>query len=150
MDATVSFQRSHDVVIAVPAEVVFDYVTNPNSWPEWLAASHALECPDRPLGTGETFREFWSTRKGPVTLDWVITEARRPERWIGETGAPFTGPIIVQYDFSHADGMTQFTRTVVNPSRPQAPTPEMVRRIDEEAAVGLGNIKRILEARSDG
>jgi hypothetical protein len=31
--ATVAFERSHDIVIAAPAKAVFDYVTNPQSWP---------------------------------------------------------------------------------------------------------------------
>ncbi len=144
---TIAFSRSHDIVIDAPATAIFDYVTNPNSWPEWLAASHALECADRPLGAGETFREFWSTRKGPVTLDWVVGAAERPTLWIGETHAGFIGPIIVRYDLAAVGDGTRFTRTVDNPARPSAPTAEMIRRMDEEAAIGLANIKRLVESR---
>lgn len=147
MSSGVAFRRSHDIVIAAPPAAVFDYVTNPNTWPEWLAASHALECPDRSLGAGETFREFWSTRKGPVTLDWVVTEAVRPKLWIGETTTEFTGPIIVRYDFALVDGGVRFTRRLLNPDRPGPPTAATIERIDAEAAVGLGNIKRVVESR---
>jgi uncharacterized protein YndB with AHSA1/START domain len=143
----VPFTRSHDVVIEAPGEAVYDYVTNPHSWPEWLAASHALECPDRPLVVGETFREFWSTRKGPVTLEWIVTESDRPKCWIGETGTDFTGPIVIRYDLAPEGGATRFTRTVSNPARPRPPTAEMIERMDAEAAQGLAAIKRIVEAR---
>jgi hypothetical protein len=60
-----------------------------------------------------------------------------------------TGPIVVQYVCAVVDGGTKFTRTVRNPARPKPPTPEMIARIDEEAELGLGNIKRILEARDN-
>jgi uncharacterized protein YndB with AHSA1/START domain len=52
----VSFQRSHDITIETPPSAVYDYVCNPNSWPEWLAASHHIDGEDRPLLRGETFR----------------------------------------------------------------------------------------------
>ncbi len=127
----VPFTRSHDVVIEAPGEAVYDYVTNPHSWPEWLAA----------------FREFWSTRKGPVTLEWIVTESDRPKCWIGETGTDFTGPIVIRYDLAPEGGATRFTRTVSNPARPRPPTAEMIERMDAEAAQGLAAIKRVVEAR---
>ena len=40
---TFAFERSHNIVIDAPAKAVFDYVTNPQSWPEWLAASHHID-----------------------------------------------------------------------------------------------------------
>jgi hypothetical protein len=56
-----------------------------------------------------------------------------------------TGPILVQYVCDVVEGGTKFTRTVRNPARPKAPTAEMIARIDGEAELGLGNIKRIVE-----
>jgi len=144
---TYAFRRSHDIRIDAPAGAVFDYVCNPNSWPEWITASHEMHSANRPLGTGETFREEWHTRTGPVELNWVVRESDRPRRWIAETYAQFIGRIIVRYDFEERDGGCRYTRTLVNPARPKAPTDDMVRRIDEEAAISLANIKRRVEER---
>ena len=49
MSKTVSFERSHSILIDATPEKILDYVTNPNSWPEWIAASHHIESVDRPL-----------------------------------------------------------------------------------------------------
>ena len=50
-----SFERRHDILIEAPPEAVYDYVCNPNSWPEWLAASHHIDSADRALDAGEAF-----------------------------------------------------------------------------------------------
>ena len=144
---TVSFKRSHDILIKAPPPSIFDYVTNPNSWPEWLVASHHIESPNRPLVKGDTFRELWHTRKGEAELNWIITTCEHPRVWIGETGTPFIGPIIVRYDCVEVSTETRYTRTLINPARPKPPSDEMLQRIDDEAAIGLSNIKRIVEAR---
>lgn len=148
MSETTEFERSHSILIAAPAERVFDYVSNPQSWPEWLAASHRLESPDRPLRKGETFGEEWHTRKGAARLDWVVTACDRPRLWRAETGAPFTGPIVVEYRCEPAgDGQTRYTRTVRNPARPKPMTEAMIARMDAEAAAGLANIRKSVEGK---
>lgn len=147
MSTTYSFVRSHSIEIdASPAEVL-DYVSNPNSWPEWIAASHAIASPDRPLQEGETFSEEWHTRSGPSRLDWVVRKRVHPALWIAETGTAFLGPIIVEYTCEDRGGRTLYTRTVRNPARPKAPSAEMIARVDEEARLSLDNIKRHVEAR---
>ena len=140
------FQRRHSIVIAAKPAAVFDYVTNPKSWPEWLPSSHQIDCEDRPMRFGDTFHEHWSTRTAKVELDWLVIACDQPYRWIGLTEAPFMGPIVVQYDCEVVDGGTQFTRTMRNPARPKPPTDEMIARMDEEARLGLSNIKRNIEA----
>ena len=75
MTSTTSFERSHSIEISAPPQAVFDYVTNPQSWPEWIASSHHIDSPDRPLVTGERFHEKWHTSK-PASLDWVVLELR--------------------------------------------------------------------------
>ena len=142
---TNAFQRSLSIVIAAPAAAVFDYVTNPKSWPEWLPSSHAIDCENRPMAFGDTFHEHWSTRTGPVNLDWLVIACDHPRLWIGLTQTPFMGPIVVQYDCEDVAGGTRFTRTLRNPARPKAPTPEMIQRMDDEAVLGLENIKRVVE-----
>ncbi|MFN0089764.1 MAG: SRPBCC family protein [Acidimicrobiales bacterium] len=143
----VHFERAHDIVIhASPAEVL-DYVSNPNSWPEWMPATHHIEAPDRPLAAGEAFSEKWATRQGEVMLDWRVSERKDGRVWIAETATPFTGPIQARYTVEETAEGTRYTRTIVNPDRPKAPTEEMVRRMDDEAAVCLANIKRAVESR---
>ncbi len=144
MTATVAFERSHHIVIDAPPQAVFDYVTNPQSWPEWIAVSHHVNSANRPLGKGETFSEKWFSRE-EIQLDWVVLEANRPTRWVAQTGAGFIGPIVVQYDFEVTPQGTRYTRTVRNPARPKAPTEAMIARIDAEAAIALANIKTNVE-----
>lgn len=139
MSTTVAFERSHDILIDAPPAAVFDYVTNPKSWPEWLAASHHIDSADRSLRAGETFHEKWHTSKGEVRLDWIV-----------ETRTDFIGPIVIRYTCAPEAGGTRYRRTVTNPARPKPPTPEMIARIDEEARIGLGNIKAIVERRHRG
>jgi predicted metal-dependent enzyme (double-stranded beta helix superfamily)/uncharacterized protein YndB with AHSA1/START domain len=141
---TVAFERSHDIVVNAPAAAVFDYVTNPQSWPEWIDVSHRVDSADRPLERGETFSEQWFSRHA-VQLDWTVLESDWPRRWVAETHADFLGPIVVRYDFEPAPGGSRFTRTVGNPARPKPPRAETLARIDAEAAAALGNIKGRVE-----
>jgi polyketide cyclase/dehydrase/lipid transport protein len=144
------FERSHSILVdAAPAEVL-DYVANPNSWPEWIAASHQIDAPDRPLVKGERFRERWATRTGEVELNWLVSDNVPARFWVAEADTTFIGKIVARYDVEVVDGRTRYTRTIRNPARPKPPTEDMVRRIDEEAAVCLQNIKRNVEARAKG
>jgi len=144
------FERSHEIVIDAPAGEVLDYVSNPNSWPEWIAASHHIDSPARPLAAGERFSERWHTRTGEVLLEWLVTERDHPRLWVAQTRTDFIGTIIVRYEVEPAAGGCRYRRTLINPARPKAPTADMIRRIDEEAAVSLQNIKRAVEARWGG
>lgn len=142
-----SFERSHDILIEAPPEAIFDYVCNPNSWPEWLAASHLIQSENRALGLGETFREQWHIRRGEVVLNWTVVECDRPRSWTVKAETDFIGPIVIRYTFDRAGRSTKYTRHVSNPARPSAPSREQITRIDEEAAIGLANIKRQVELR---
>jgi uncharacterized protein YndB with AHSA1/START domain len=142
---TVPFEHKNDIVIAAPAARIFDYVTNPKSWPEWLPSSHHIDCENRPMRFGDTFHEHWGTRTGRVDLDWVVIACEHPRLWIGLTNTTFIGPIVVQYNCEDVGGGTRFIRTLRNPQRPKAPTEDQVRRLDEEAKLGLANIKAKVE-----
>ncbi|MBX9821844.1 SRPBCC family protein [Afipia birgiae] len=147
--ATVAFERSHDIVINAPAKAVFDYVTNPQSWPEWLAASHHIDSENRPLEAGELFHEKWHIRSGEVSLNWIVRACVSPKLWIVQAETDFIGPIVVQYTCEDVGGGTKFTRTLRNPARKKPPTDEQIANMDAEAAVGLGNIKANVEKRAD-
>ncbi|MZR31949.1 SRPBCC family protein [Sneathiella litorea] len=147
MVETHSFKRSHSILISAPAGNVLDYVCNPNSWPEWLAASHKIDSPDRPLRKDDTFVEEWHTRSGPAQLNWVVTECEPPHLWVGETQTDFIGTIIVRYDVKEEGDQVRFTRTMINPARPKPPTQDQINRLNKEADIALANIKKNVEAR---
>ncbi|KRR24606.1 SRPBCC family protein [Bradyrhizobium retamae] len=143
----VSFERSHDIMIETPPPAVYDYVCNPNSWPEWLAASHHIDGENRPLLRGETFREKWHIKRGEVNLAWVVTESDPSRAWTVEADTDFIGKIVIRYTFEATAAGTKYTRTLCNPDRPSEPSPAQIARMDEEAAIGLQNIKRNVEKR---
>ncbi|MPY96195.1 MAG: SRPBCC family protein [Acidimicrobiia bacterium] len=147
MAETVRFERSHDIVIEAPPAEVLDYVSNPNTWPEWMPATHHIDSPDRPLQAGDRFAERWGTSGGEVQLDWRVVEREDARLWVAEADTAFIGRIVARYTTEETPAGTRYTRTVVNPSRPKAPTEEMVLRIDAEAAVCLANIKAAVERR---
>jgi uncharacterized protein YndB with AHSA1/START domain len=147
---SVSFERSHDILIDAPPKAVFDYVTNPQSWPEWIKASHRIDSEDRALTRGETFHETWRIRSGEVPMDWVVEACDSPRLWIVQAETAFMGPIVIQYTCEAVDGGTRFTRTTRNPARPKPPTDDQLARMDAEAATALGNIKANVERRVKG
>ena len=145
------FELATEIVIDAPPAAVLDYVSNPQSWREWMPATHEIDCPDRPLLAGETFTEQWGTRQGEVQLDWRVTARTDGELWVAETTTPFTGPIVARYEVSAVGpGQCRYVRRIVNPERPKAPTAEMVQRMRDEAEVCLANIKRNVEAAVHG
>ena len=141
------FVRQHDVLIDAPPEAVFDYVCNPHSWPEWLAASHKIEGPDQPLTLGQTFREEWQIRRGMIVLHWTVTESDRPSGWTCKADTTFMGPIVIRYSFADEAGRTRYTRQLTNPDRPSEPTQDQIERMDDEARSALENIKKHVERR---
>jgi uncharacterized protein YndB with AHSA1/START domain len=147
---TISFERSHDILIDAPPQAVFDYVTNPQSWPEWISATHHIDSANRPLTLGETFHETWHIRSGDVPMDWTVTTCDSPRLWIVRADTAFMGPIIIQYTCETVDGRTRFTRTTQNPERPKSPTDDQIARMDAEATTALGNIKTNVERRVRG
>jgi uncharacterized protein YndB with AHSA1/START domain len=141
------FVRKHHILIEATPEMVFDYVCNPHSWPEWLTASHKIEGPDQPLKLGQTFREQWQIRRGTIELHWTVTESNRPRAWMCEANTDFIGPIVIRYTFEGEGGRTRYARELTNPNRQSEPTEEQLMRMDEEARTGLNNIKKQIERR---
>jgi hypothetical protein len=144
---TVSFRRQHDVLINAPAEVIYDIVCNPNSRPRWCEASRKVEAPDRPLKRRETFREEWRTRRGIVVLNWIVLDDERPNSWTIRADTSLVGPIVIRYCLEEEDGATRCIHHVSNPQRPSEPTPDQIRRIEEDIIVGLAGLKRYVEER---
>lgn len=146
MTEKITSEYSHSIIIKASAAAVLNYVSNPNSWPKWLAASHEIHSEDKPLEVGEKFVEQWHTKTGPFQLDWLVTERDHPFRWTCETTTPFTGPIIVTYTIEELPtGEVNYTRIVVNPDRPKPIADAADKAMHEEAAIALQNIKTQVE-----
>ncbi len=142
---TVSFERSHHIDINAPAAAVLDYVSNPQSWPQWMPATHHIDSPDRPMAQGEEFFEKWHTRQGEVQLDWRVALRVDAQCWEAHAHTEFTGPIVARYTVAAVGDGCRYTRTISNPARPKEPTQDMLTRMDAEAAICLENIKRNVE-----
>ena len=145
MTETHEFERSHEIFIDAAPGVVLDYVSHPNSWPEWIYASHYIESEDRPLKLGDTLRELWHTKSGEAELNWTSTEFQEARLRIAETITPFACTIIVSYDVDFIEGRTKFMRTLNNPALPKPITEKIVLAIDTEAFESMENIKRNVE-----
>ncbi len=143
-----AFELSDHIDIEAPPAAVLDYVSNPNTWREWMPATHHIEAPDRPLAAGERFYEKWATRQGEVQLDWHVVARVDARRWEAHTATAFTGPIVCVYAVEPTTSGCRYTRTIINPERPKAPTAEMVERMRDEAGICLANIKANVEARA--
>ncbi|MFT7599171.1 MAG: hypothetical protein ACI8TP_002100 [Acidimicrobiales bacterium] len=145
--STVGFEQSLAIAIEAPALAVLDYVSNPQTWPQWMPATHEIISDDRPLQQDETFSERWVTRKGEVGLAWSVTKREDPTLWQAECETPFTGPIVACYEVEvTGPSSCIYTRRIINPARPKAPTGEMIERMDAEARLCLDNIKRVVES----
>ena len=120
---TVAFERAYSIVIDATPTQVLDYVSNPNSWPEWIAASHEITADDRPLGPGDTFHERWEIRSGEVELNWRVIDHAPGRYWIAEADTAFIGKIVCRYDAEPVEGGTKYTRTIRNPARARAQKP---------------------------
>ena len=139
--------------IQCPVEVVFDYVTTPNHWPDWhpssLGVSGAI---DHSLLVGEqvTERFLVAGRRGVVV--WTVREREAPRRWIIDgvitTGSGGSG--VVSYSLAPRDGATDFTRTFTYPlpNLALALLDALVarRRIQAESEQATRQLKRLLEA----
>ena len=114
-----------------------------------MPATHDMDCPHRPLESGERFTEQWVTRKGEVLLQWEVTERTDPTLWCARTHTEFTGTIECRYLVEPlGPERCRYTRAILNPARPKAPTADMIERMDKEAEVCLANIKRMTEERA--
>jgi len=148
MADTTHFEHSHDIVISASPAEILDYVSNPQTWCEWMPATHAIDSENRALRQGEEFFEKWHTRQGEVSLDWRVTEHIDGSSWVAQTHTDFTGPVIARYTVEEIPDGTRYTRTIINPERPKAPTDAMITRMNDEAVVCLDNIKSAVERRT--
>ncbi|WP_072805327.1 SRPBCC family protein [Rhodococcoides yunnanense] len=144
-----------------PAEVVYDFVSNPSNWVKaYPGTRHIGNLPSVPLKIGDTWEEAGANSEAVFT--WQLAIAARPRIFVftsvgllghGSDGSGgFEGRMTVSYEFTRpGHDVTLFTRTmtieayrdapfpdeffrVVNPTKIDAYHAAIARELDKEAA----------------
>jgi uncharacterized protein YndB with AHSA1/START domain len=137
------------VLIARPANRVFDFVTNASLWSHWHPATEAVLAPARPLGSGEKVTE--SVRAGRVRFSatWTVLACEAPALWVIAASPP-QGDARIAYEV-RADGgeLTRLFRTLSYRSRGWPRTMfdgNLTRsRLTKQSEQALANLRRVLE-----
>ena len=138
------------ILIDVPIEKVFDYVTTPANWPKWHPSSLGVSGKtDRSLEPGEKVAEDYRVagRRGRVV--WTVREREAPRRWVIEGQVESGGGGTLTYALTPYDGGTSFERdfvyTMPNPLVALLDRLVLRRRVEAESAEALRRLKRMLE-----
>lgn len=106
---------THSVDIAVPPDVVFAYVTQPDRWHEWHPASTSAELDRKPLQVGDKFREIITVRYPFISIrrftEYVVKISERVSTW-EVTGKSSLFDLTIHYDFKKIPLGTRFERTL--------------------------------------
>jgi hypothetical protein len=117
-----------------PAEVVYDFVTNPENWTKtYPGSAHIGDLPEVPLEVGDTWQE--AGPDGERLFTWQLAIAVRPERFvftsIGRLGhdrqgnGGMAGRITVSYTFTRPGrDVTLFSRTMTVEAPKDDPMPD--------------------------
>lgn len=107
------------IQIPRPVEEVFNYVTAPQSWPQWHPSSIGVSgATDHSLEVGEQVVEEFivAGRQGKAT--WTVKERVFPHRWVidGLINGSRNGGVVT-YQLTPRSGGTFFEREFVYPTR---------------------------------
>lgn len=107
------------IQIPRPVEEVFNYVTAPQSWPQWHPSSIGVSgATDHSLEVGEQVVEEFivAGRQGKAT--WTVKERVFPRRWVidGLINGSRNGGVVT-YRLTPRSGGTFFEREFVYPTR---------------------------------
>jgi hypothetical protein len=111
----------NEIDIAVPPDVLFNYVTQPWLWHEWHPSSRSASSPHSFLATGDEFEEYIEVRPlAPLPprmlrqTTYTVTESVPLHTW-EVRGEMKGGWLRIRYDFEESgggDGVTRFHRTL--------------------------------------
>jgi hypothetical protein len=147
----------NQIEIAVSAEDLFNYVTQPWKWHEWHPSSISAKAAHSFLATGDEFVEVIEVQPlAPLpprmtrTTSYTVTESVPFHTWKVE-GRMKDGWLRIRYDFEEQDGLTLFTRALsfdvsgVN----RIFKPMLKSKMKKISVVALQNLKQIVEATTD-
>jgi hypothetical protein len=136
---------SSETLFTQPAEVVYDFVTNPANWTKTYPGSNYVGKLDRlPLQVGDTWEE--GGPDGDRIFTWQLAIATRPALWlftsVGRLGhdragaGGMAGRISVEYRFSRPGAdVTLFKRTMTVEAPRESPMPDAFFRIVNPANI---------------
>jgi hypothetical protein len=147
----------NEIEIAVSAEDLFNYVTQPWLWHEWHPSSRSAKAAHRYLATGDEFEEVIEVQPlAPLPplmtriTSYTVTESVPFHTWKAE-GRMKDGWLRIRYDFDERNGVTLFTRSlsfgVSGPSRILKPL--LKSKMKKISGVSLQNLKQIVRAKTD-
>jgi hypothetical protein len=112
---------THEIKVRVPAETLFNYVTQPWLWHEWHPSSRSASAGHSFLATGDQFEEVIELRPlSPLPprllrkVSYTVTEAVPEMSWQAE-GKLKNGWLRIRYDLDPAEetgAVTHFQRTL--------------------------------------
>jgi hypothetical protein len=139
----------HSREIAIDANSLYDYLTQPSRWPEWHPTAAGASAPQGILGVGAEFEEDVHFLWLRVVQRFRVTRAERPGLWEVEFDAPIWRGSI-RYEIIQHGSTTLFTRTLS--SKPnkwwvRALHPVFGGRMTATAVTAMDNIKALVEKR---
>jgi hypothetical protein len=147
----------NEIEIAVTAEDLFNYVTQPWLWHEWHPNSKSARAAHSFLATGDEFDEIIEVQLLPPLplrmtrrTAYTVTESVPFQTWETE-GRMKDGWVRIRYDFEEKGGVTFFSRTLdfdVNGLN-RVLLPLLKLKMEKLSMVALNNLKSRMQARAD-
>lgn len=82
-DISGAVKISNSVVIELPIDTVFNYLTFASNWPKWHPATRAVSgVTDRPMNIGDVVHEVYHTPWGENEIDWYVIEKNEPYQMV--------------------------------------------------------------------
>lgn len=136
--------------VAVPAERVFAYLTEPRNWPRWHPASRAVRgITERTPRVGESVVETFEVARRRREVTWTTVELDPPRRWSFASTTRGGGAARIVYTLSGNDRGTLWEREltyrgpnllfgILNLIQVRA-------MVESDSAQAVANVKRQLE-----
>lgn len=147
-------RNENAVEIARSPDTVFSFTTTPSTWPKWHPATLSVEgVTQRTPRVGEQVTEDY--RSGGVLnrTRWTVVEHNSPRRWRIEGRGKFGEQASITYSFVPTPNGTRFERELEYrmPNRLAAWLELLIRRrVADESALALRQLKSVLEASTPG
>ena len=148
---------THEIKIRVPAETLFNYVTQPWLWHEWHPSSKSASTAHSFLATGDEFTEVVEGQPlAPLPprmirkVAYTVTESVPFQTWECE-GKMRDGRIRIRYDFEAKGGVTFFSRSLDLDltGLTRILLPMMKLKMEKLSMIALNNLKTRMQDKPD-